>query len=185
MIDVTTLALAKAYINKVIAEVSGGGLTEAEIKEIVATSLSEIVAGADTDYDTLKEISDWIISHKESAASMNSSIQQNTKDAAAAKSVASEAKNASDTANTTASTAKSTADTAKTTADTAKSTADTAKSTANTAKSTADSAAKSAKENATKINNILEALKTVVTSDTAGYSIGVENGLFFIDDGKE
>lgn len=48
--------------------------TDAKITEKVA----EIVADAPEDFDTLKEMSDWIASHEESAAAMNSAIQQNT-----------------------------------------------------------------------------------------------------------
>lgn len=47
-----------------------------QIRDVV----TEIVAGADKDFDTLKEISDWIGSHTESAAEMNSRITQNEKD---------------------------------------------------------------------------------------------------------
>jgi len=48
--------------------------TDARITEKVA----EIVADAPEDFDTLKEISDWISSHQDSAAAMNTAIQQNT-----------------------------------------------------------------------------------------------------------
>lgn len=48
--------------------------TDARITEKVA----EIVADAPEDFDTLKEMSDWIASHEESAAAMNSAIQANT-----------------------------------------------------------------------------------------------------------
>lgn len=47
--------------------------TDAKITEKVA----EIVADAPEDFDTLKEISDWIDSHEDSAAAMNSAIQAN------------------------------------------------------------------------------------------------------------
>lgn len=48
--------------------------TDAKITEKV----TEIVADAPEDFDTLKEMSDWIDSHEDSAAAMNSAIQQNT-----------------------------------------------------------------------------------------------------------
>ena len=48
--------------------------TDAKITEKVA----EIVADAPEDFDTLKEMSDWIDSHEDSAAAMNSAIQANT-----------------------------------------------------------------------------------------------------------
>lgn len=47
--------------------------TDARITEKVA----EIVADAPEDFDTLKEMSDWIDSHEDSAAAMNSAIQAN------------------------------------------------------------------------------------------------------------
>lgn len=43
-------------------------------RAIAAEETAKIVAGADTAYDTLKEVSDWISSHKTDAASMNSAI---------------------------------------------------------------------------------------------------------------
>lgn len=48
--------------------------TDYEITEKVA----EIVADAPEDFDTLKEMSDWIAGHEDSAAAMNSQIQANT-----------------------------------------------------------------------------------------------------------
>lgn len=48
--------------------------TDARITEKVA----EIVADAPEDFNTLKEMSDWIDSHEDSAAAMNTAIQQNT-----------------------------------------------------------------------------------------------------------
>lgn len=71
------------YLNA-IASGSGGDFdpdsyytkpqTDARITEKVA----EIVADAPEDFDTLKEISDWISSHEDSAAAMNSAIRANT-----------------------------------------------------------------------------------------------------------
>lgn len=43
-------------------------------RAIAAEETAKIVAGADTAYDTLKEISDWISSHKTDAGAMNSAI---------------------------------------------------------------------------------------------------------------
>ncbi len=40
--------------------------------------VSEIVANAPEDFDTLKEMSDWIASHRDSASQMNSDISSNT-----------------------------------------------------------------------------------------------------------
>jgi len=43
-------------------------------RAIAAEETAKIVAGADAAYDTLKEVSDWISSHKTDAAAMNSAI---------------------------------------------------------------------------------------------------------------
>lgn len=51
----------------------------------VAYQIAQIVAGADENYDTLKEIADWISGHKTDAASMNSQINTNKDDIAALK----------------------------------------------------------------------------------------------------
>lgn len=48
----------------------------------VATAVAEIVADAPEAYDTLKEIADWISSHADSAATMNSNITTNASDIA-------------------------------------------------------------------------------------------------------
>lgn len=43
-------------------------------RAIASEEVAKIVAGADTAYDTLKEISDWISNHTDDAATMNSDI---------------------------------------------------------------------------------------------------------------
>lgn len=43
-------------------------------RDIAAEETAKIVAGADTDYDTLKEIEDWIKKHPESVSAINSQI---------------------------------------------------------------------------------------------------------------
>lgn len=72
-----------ALLNAKIKELAGGGLTQAEVEKIVTDEVAKIVAGAPEDFDTLKEMSDWISSHEESAASMNSAIQTNANDISA------------------------------------------------------------------------------------------------------
>lgn len=72
-----------ALLNEKIKELAGGGLTQAEVEKIVTDEVAKIVAGAPEDFDTLKEMSDWISSHEESAASMNSAIQTNANDISA------------------------------------------------------------------------------------------------------
>lgn len=51
----------------------------------VAYQIAQVVAGADESFDTLKEIADWITTHKTDAASMNSQINTNKDDIAALK----------------------------------------------------------------------------------------------------
>lgn len=51
-----------------------GSDADKSARSIAAEEVAKIVAGADTAYDTLKEISDWISSHKTDAAAMNSAI---------------------------------------------------------------------------------------------------------------
>ena len=43
----------------------------------VAYQIAAIIAGADTDFDTLKEIADWIAAHPDSVAAINAAIQDN------------------------------------------------------------------------------------------------------------
>ena len=46
----------------------------------ITTKIAEIVAEAPESFDTLKEISDWISTHKDSASAMNSNIIKNQSD---------------------------------------------------------------------------------------------------------
>ena len=50
---------------------------EAAVANDIATAVAGIVGGAGESYDTLKEIADWIASHPESVAALNSSIKAN------------------------------------------------------------------------------------------------------------
>lgn len=52
--------------------------TKAETDYEITEKVAEIVADAPEDFDTLKEMSDWIAGHEDSAAAMNSQIQANT-----------------------------------------------------------------------------------------------------------
>ena len=52
--------------------------TEGSVAKTTADAVAAIVASAPSDFDTLKEISDWISGHADSAAAMNSQIQANT-----------------------------------------------------------------------------------------------------------
>lgn len=65
------------------AVIEAGGLdpdnyyTKQQTDTKITEKVAEIVADAPQDFDTLKEISDWIDSHEDSAAAMNSAIQAN------------------------------------------------------------------------------------------------------------
>lgn len=52
--------------------------TAEEVDKTVTDGVAKIVAGAPEDFDTLKEMSDWISSHETSAAAMNSAISDNS-----------------------------------------------------------------------------------------------------------
>ena len=54
--------------------------TVAQIRNQIAIEVSNIIAEAPESFDTLKEISDWITEHVESAAEMNSRINSNKSD---------------------------------------------------------------------------------------------------------
>jgi hypothetical protein len=54
--------------------------TKTETDNKILSKVAEIVADAPEDFDTLKEMSDWIASHENSAAEMNSAIQTNKTD---------------------------------------------------------------------------------------------------------
>ena len=53
------------------------GSVERTVGDKVAEEIAKIVANAPEDFDTLKEIADWISTHSDSAAAMNSAIQEN------------------------------------------------------------------------------------------------------------
>lgn len=55
------------------------GTGEGSVKKTVSDGIAEVVAGAPEDFDTLKEMSDWISTHETSASAMNSQIQDNKK----------------------------------------------------------------------------------------------------------
>lgn len=56
--------------------------TKSETDTKITEKVAEIVAGAPADFDTLKELSDWIKSHEGSAAAMNSAINTNAENIA-------------------------------------------------------------------------------------------------------
>ena len=66
-----------------ITVLNGSG--EGSVSKQVADAVASIVADAPAAYDTLKEISDWISSHADDAAAMNSQISTNKTDIASLK----------------------------------------------------------------------------------------------------
>lgn len=59
--------------------------TKSETNTAISDKVAEIVANAPEDFDTLKELADWIDSHEDSASAMNTAIKQNTSDIATLK----------------------------------------------------------------------------------------------------
>lgn len=64
-----------------IATLNGTG--DGSVAKTVTDKIAEVVAGAPEDFDTLKEISDWVSSHSSDALEMNSEIQANKANIAA------------------------------------------------------------------------------------------------------
>ena len=73
-IDITgnTIDLSN-YITK--GEISAYTVTKGEIRQISAEEVAKIVNSADTSYDTLKEIADWIINDTTGSAQMANDIE--------------------------------------------------------------------------------------------------------------
>lgn len=67
----TTADAAQTAINTL----NGTGV--GSVSKAVSDGIAEVVAGAPESFDTLKEMSDWISAHSDSAAEMNSQIQTN------------------------------------------------------------------------------------------------------------
>ena len=59
-----------------IATLNGEG--EGSVKAQVAAGIAEVVADADADFDTLKEIADWILNDKEGAAALQNTVAGHT-----------------------------------------------------------------------------------------------------------
>ena len=59
------------------------GTGAGSVSQAVADGIATLVANAPDSFDTLKEISDWITEHADSAAAMNSQINTNKDDIAA------------------------------------------------------------------------------------------------------
>lgn len=57
-----------------IGVLNGEATVEGSVKKTVADEIAKVVAGAPESFDTLKELSDWIATHGQDAAEMNSAI---------------------------------------------------------------------------------------------------------------
>lgn len=75
--DASELTERVDNVELVIQTLQGDVATEGSIAKMTHDAVAEVVANAPEDLDTLKEISDWISGHAESAAAMNSQIQAN------------------------------------------------------------------------------------------------------------
>ena len=76
-IDVLTSALTEfVTIQEVENIVSANTLTEEQVEAIAAMEVAKVVASADTSFDTLKEIADWIINDSTSAAVLTNNVQE-------------------------------------------------------------------------------------------------------------
>lgn len=61
-----------------IATLNGDVNTSGSVLNTVETRVQQVIDSAPQDFDTLKEISDWIDTHSSAAATMNSNITANT-----------------------------------------------------------------------------------------------------------
>jgi hypothetical protein len=86
--------------NKIITAELASYATTAEVESKVTEKVAEIVAGAPEDFDTLKEMSDWLKEHEDSAATMNTAIQKNASDISATNTAIEKNKTDISTANT-------------------------------------------------------------------------------------
>lgn len=73
----STNAVQNKVINSALENKQDKGdyATKTEVSTEIATQIAKITANAPEDFDTLKEISDWITTHENSAAAMNTAIQ--------------------------------------------------------------------------------------------------------------
>ena len=76
--NVTNLTKRVATNENAISILNGTG--EGSVSKQVSDGVAKIVANAPDDFDTLKEISDWISTHAEDASAMNTQIETNKSD---------------------------------------------------------------------------------------------------------
>ena len=79
--NVTNLTKRVTANENAISTLNGTG--EGSVSKQVSDGIAKVVANAPEDFDTLKEISDWISTHKSDASAMNTAITENTTNLAA------------------------------------------------------------------------------------------------------
>ena len=74
----TTLASAKSYADEHDAATlaSAKAYTDTTAKSAAAEAVAAVVAGADSDFDTLKEVADWIMSDTTGAAALQTNVSE-------------------------------------------------------------------------------------------------------------
>ena len=76
--EASTARTAEQANASAISILNADKTTEGSVAYQVAQAITELIAGAPESLDTLKEIADWIESHAQDAAAMNSQIKSNT-----------------------------------------------------------------------------------------------------------
>lgn len=71
-----TCATAISELSDRLDTIEGEG--EGSIKKAAADAIAAVVAGADSDFDTLKEVADWIANDKEGVAALQNTVADNT-----------------------------------------------------------------------------------------------------------
>lgn len=74
--DSVTLASAKSYADTQVSATlaSAKAYTDTTAKSAAAEAVAAVVAGADSDFDTLKEVADWIMSDTTGAAALQTDV---------------------------------------------------------------------------------------------------------------
>lgn len=74
------LASAKAYADEKDSAMDArvDALEAIDHEQLVADAVAEVVAGAESDFDTLKEVADWIASDKEGSAALQTTVSNHT-----------------------------------------------------------------------------------------------------------
>lgn len=75
--DVTAAEGKITTLEGAVNTLNGGAETPGSVAKQVNDAIAAVVANAPEDFDTLKEMSDWISSHSDDASAMNSQIQTN------------------------------------------------------------------------------------------------------------